>query len=86
MKEIEKYMFLMEAALRHDISYETLKNKVKPSLANQKQLEDMIERGIVRYFEPPRDPNKSYQRIQRSWLVTDEAVREWFPNQKKKDW
>ncbi|PEK65941.1 hypothetical protein [Bacillus pseudomycoides] len=79
MKEIEKYMFLMEAALKYNISYETLKGRVKPSRANQEQLKDMIERGIIRYFEPPRDPNKTYQRIQRSWLVTDTAMKEWFP-------
>ncbi|EJR29159.1 hypothetical protein [Bacillus mycoides] len=82
MKEIEKYMFLMEAALKYNISYETLKGRVKPSRANQEQLEDMIERGIIRYFEAPRDPNKTYQRTQRSWLVTDTAMEEWFP---KKD-
>ena len=80
MKEIEKYMFLMEAALKYSISYETLKGRVKPSRANEKQLKDMIERGIIRYFEPPRDPNKIYERRQRSWLVTDEAMKEWFPN------
>jgi len=79
MKEIEKYMFLNEAALKYNVKYETLKSRVKPSRANEKQLEDMIERGIIRYFEAPRDPNKTYQRIQRSWLVTDQAMREWFP-------
>lgn len=77
--EIEKYMFLQEAALKYDISYETLKNKVKPSLAKQEQVEDMIERGLIRYYEPPRDPDKKYQKTQRYWLVTDEAIQEWFP-------
>ncbi|MGG3523689.1 DNA-binding protein [Bacillus pseudomycoides] len=79
MKEIEKYMFLMEAALKYNVSYETLKSRVKPSRANQNQLDNMIERGIIRYFEPDRDPDKTYQRVQRSWLVTDAAMREWFP-------
>ncbi|MED2035454.1 DNA-binding protein [Bacillus thuringiensis] len=79
MKEIEKYMFLMEAALKYNLSYETLKSRVKTSRANQKQLQDMIDRGIIRYFEPPRDANKEYKRTQRSWLVTEQAIKEWFP-------
>ena len=79
IREIEKYMFLQEAALKYGISHETLKNKVKPSLAKQEQVEDMIERGLIRYFESPRNPDKKYQKTQRYWLVTDEAIQEWFP-------
>ncbi|MGN4866429.1 DNA-binding protein [Bacillus cereus group sp. MYBK132-2] len=79
MKEIEKYLFLNEAAIKFGIPYETLKNKVKPSLANQEQIEEMIERGIIRFFEAPRDPEKKYTRSKKSWLVTEQAIREWFP-------
>ncbi|AUB67221.1 hypothetical protein CSW12_30790 (plasmid) [Bacillus cereus] len=79
MKEIEKYMFLMEASIKHDIPYETMKSRVKPSRANAQQLDSMINRGIIRYFEPPRDSNKTYQRTPRQWLVTDIAIKEWFP-------
>lgn len=35
MKGINKYMFLQEAAIRCGIPYETVKNKVKPSLEKE---------------------------------------------------
>ncbi|MEN1938730.1 hypothetical protein AAIE21_25175 [Paenibacillus sp. 102] len=50
MKEIEKYMFLIEVALKYNVLYETLKSRVKPSRANQDQLNNMIERGIIGNF------------------------------------
>lgn len=78
MKEIDKYMFLQEAAIRWGIPYETVKNKVKPSLAKEEQIDSMIERGLIKYFESPRDPNRTYKRDQKSWLVSIDAMHEWF--------
>lgn len=38
MKEIDKYMFIQEAAIRWGIPYETVKNKVKPFLSSRHVL------------------------------------------------
>ncbi|TEA45644.1 DNA-binding protein [Bacillus sp. BH2] len=84
MKEIDKYMFLQEAAIRWGIPYETVKNKVKPSLAKEEQIDSMIERGLIKYFEPLRDPNRTYKRDQKSWLVSIDAMHEWFGEPKNK--
>lgn len=84
MKEIDKYMFLQEASLNWGIPYETVKNKVKPSLANPEQIESMLERGLIKYFEPPRNPNRTYKRDQKTWLVSITAMYEWFGEPKNK--
>ncbi|HCF53584.1 MAG TPA: hypothetical protein DEU03_10605 [Bacillus sp. (in: Bacteria)] len=72
MKEIEKYMFLLEASLKYDLNFETVRAKVKPTRANEEQLKDMMERGIIRYFQ-------SGPKGKKYWLVTEQAIKEWFP-------
>lgn len=71
MKEIDRYMTPSEAAFRWGIPQETVKNKLKPSL-NREQIDDMIERGLIKYFQHPDGQR-------REWIITDKAMEEWFP-------
>ncbi len=45
----------------------------------------MIKRGLIKYFEPPRDPNRIYKRDQKTWLVSIDAMHEWFGEPKNKE-
>lgn len=59
-----------EAAFRWGINQETVKNKLKPSL-NQKQISEMIDRGLIKSFVRPDGSRKE-------WIISIEAMNIWF--------
>lgn len=70
MKEIDKYMTVNEASERYQVSVETIKNKLKPSIPNLwKETEKMIDEGLLKY----------YQKGQRKeWIISTDAMEKWF--------
>lgn len=78
MKEIDKYMTVAEAADRWGIPVETLKNKLKPSVASfWAQTEKMIEEGLLKYYQKDDDRN-------RQWIISEAAMIRWFGEKKEK--
>lgn len=78
MKEIDKYMTVAEAADRWGIPVETLKNKLKPSVASfWAQTEKMIEEGLLKYYQKDDDRN-------RQWIISEAAMIRWFGEKKRK--
>ena len=77
MKEIDKYMTVTEAADRWGIPVETLKNKLKPSMASSwAQTEQMIAEGLLKYYQ--KDGGN------RKWIISEAAMIRWFGEKKKK--
>nr|WP_254120986.1 DNA-binding protein [Shouchella clausii] len=59
-----------EAAHLWNKPQETIKSRLKPSLY-QKQIEDMIDRGLIKYFQKPGGTRKE-------WIISTQAMEEWF--------
>jgi len=77
MKEIDKYMTVTEAADRWGIPVETLKNKLKPSVASSwTQTEKMIEEGLIKYYQKEGG--------NRQWIISEAAMIRWFGEKRKK--
>lgn len=74
--EINNYMTPNEAAYRYNIKIERMKEKLRPS-RNEQEIETMVKEGIIKYFVEPGKKN-------RSWIVTDAAMKKWFPKENKK--
>lgn len=70
---INDYMTPAEAAYRWGIPQETVKSKLKPSI--NKKLDDMIDRGLIKYFQHPEGKR-------REWIISADAMREWFGKKK----
>ncbi|MBM7541819.1 DNA-binding protein [Amphibacillus cookii] len=68
-KEINNYMTPAEAAFRWGKNQETVKNKLKPSL--NKELDEMIELGLIKYFQKPGGSRKE-------WIISVQAMEKWF--------
>ena len=78
MKEIDKYMTVTEAADRWGIPVETLKNKLKPSMASSwAQTKQMIEEGLLKYYQ--KDGGN------RQWIISEAAMIRWFGEKRKKN-
>jgi len=76
MKEIDKYMTVTEAADRWGIPVETLKNKLKPSVASSwTQTEKMIEEGLIKYYQKEGG--------NRQWIISEAAMIRWFGEKRK---
>lgn len=71
MKEIDKYMSVAEAADRWGIPQETLKNKLKPSVVGQKAIDEMINAGLIKFFQKPGGQRKE-------WIISEMAMKKWF--------
>lgn len=71
MKEIDKYMSVAEAADRWGIPQETLKNKLKPSVVGQKAIDDMIDAGLIKYYQRPGSNRKD-------WIISVGAMEKWY--------
>ncbi|KEK22143.1 hypothetical protein [Bacillus gaemokensis] len=80
MKEIDKYLFLSEASYIWGIPYNTVRNKVKPSVTSQEEIDRMIQQGLIKYFEPPQKADNKSKKTQKSWIVSRAAMYEWFGN------
>lgn len=79
MKEIDKYMTVNEAAERFNISVETIKNRLKPSIKSfNSQLEQMIEEGLVKYYLKEDGKRKE-------WIISTDAMDIWFLNKNVKE-
>jgi hypothetical protein len=65
-----------EAAFRWGISVETLKNKLKPSITSEEEINRMIDRGLIKYFTKPGGKNKQ-------WIISIQAMYEWFGKPKE---
>lgn len=76
MKEIDKYMTPAEAAYRYDISINTIKERLKPS-RNSEQIDEMVKEGLIKFFVEPG-------KVNRSWIITSDAMEKWFPKINKK--
>ena len=77
MKEIDKYMTVSEAADRWGIPVETLKNKLKPSVASSwAQTKKMIEEGLLKYYQKDDGGN-------RKWIISEAAMIRWFGEKRK---
>ena len=70
-KEIDKYMSPSEAAYRWGISQETLKNKLKPSIVGQDVIDQMINDGLIKFFQKPDGKRKE-------WIISVIAMEKWF--------
>ncbi|WP_338657344.1 DNA-binding protein (plasmid) [Sporosarcina psychrophila] len=71
MYNINDYMTPEEAAHRWRIPPETVKNKTKPSTANQEEIEQMIKNGLIKYFQKPGGKRKE-------WIISTAAMEFWF--------
>lgn len=69
MAKIDDFMTVSEAAYRWNIPLETVKNKLKPSV--NKDLNKMIDDGLVKYFQKPNSRMKS-------WIISKQAMKIWF--------
>ncbi|GJM84114.1 hypothetical protein HMSSN139_66100 [Paenibacillus sp. HMSSN-139] len=70
---INYYMTPAEAAYQWGIPQETVKSKLKPSI--NKKLDDMIDRGLIKYFQHPEGKR-------REWIISADAMKEWFGEKK----
>ncbi|GER73451.1 helix-turn-helix domain-containing protein [Weizmannia acidilactici] len=75
MKEIDKYMTVNEAAERWGISKETIKSRLKPSLYPGSQIDDMINAGLIKYYQKPGNQRKE-------WIISVGAMEKWFGRKK----
>ena len=75
MKEIDNYMTPAEAAFKWGIPQETLKNKLKPSLAGQDHIDNLIDGGLIKCFIKPDGKRKE-------WVVSTQAMELWFGKNK----
>lgn len=71
MKEIDKYMTPAEAAHRWGEKQETVKNKLKPSIAGEENLKEMIDQGLIKFFQKPGGKRKE-------WIISEKAMETWF--------
>ena len=71
MKEIDKYMTPAEAAHRWGVSQETVKNKLKLSVIGKESLQNMVDQGLVKYFQKPGGMRKE-------WIISEKAMELWF--------
>lgn len=75
--EINNYMTPAEAAHRWGLKQETVKSKLKPSL--YKNLDQMIEDGLIKSFQKPGGQRKE-------WIISVQAMEKWYgPEKKEKD-
>lgn len=71
MKDIDKYMTPSEAAHRWGISIETVKNKLKPSVAGKESINNLIDQGLIKYHQNPGGKRKE-------WIISVKAMEYWF--------
>lgn len=71
MGDINNYMTPSEAAHRWGISLETVKNKLKPSIAGQESIDQLIDKGLIKYFQKPGGKRKE-------WIISVQAMKYWF--------
>lgn len=71
MKEIDKYMTVAEAAHRWGVPQDTVKNRLKPSVVKQDVINQMIEQGLIKFFQKPDGQRKE-------WIITTQAMELWF--------
>lgn len=71
MKEIDKYMTPAEAAYRWGKPQETIKSKLKPSIVGQKEIDEMINAGLIKFFQKPGGQRKE-------WIISEMAMKKWF--------
>jgi len=67
--KINDYMTINEAAYRWDVNIETLKQRLKPS--RNKQLDDLIKDGYVKYF---KHPNKA----RGEWIISRDFMEKYY--------
>lgn len=74
---IHDYMTVSEAAYKWNVPQETVKNKLKPSIVGKERIDEMIEKGYIKYFQKPNGRRKE-------WIITTKAMEIWFgqPNPK----
>ncbi|MBM7540195.1 DNA-binding protein [Amphibacillus cookii] len=58
-----------EGPFRWGKNQETVKNKLKPSL--NKELDEMIESGLIKFFQKPGGSRKE-------WIISVQAMEKWF--------
>lgn len=75
MMEIDKYMTPAEAAHRWGIPQETVKNKLKPSIVGQDSIDDLINNGLIKFFQKPDSKRKE-------WIISCDAMEKWFGKNK----
>ncbi|RFA36248.1 hypothetical protein CAI16_05520 [Virgibacillus dokdonensis] len=68
---INNFMTPAEAAHRWGISLETVKNKLKPSIAGQESIDQLIDKGLIKYFQKPGGKRKE-------WIISVQAMEYWF--------
>lgn len=71
MKEIDKYMTPAEAAHRWGLPQETVKSKLKPSIVGEETINEMINAGLIKYFQKPDGRRKE-------WIISEKAMELWF--------
>lgn len=75
--EIDNYMSVSEAAHRWGIPTNTVKGRLKPSIVGEDKINEMVDKGYIKYFEHPNSGR-------REWIISEDAMREWFPDKDKK--
>jgi hypothetical protein len=75
-REIDNYMTPAEAAFRWGVNQETVKNKLKPSITSEEEINRMIDRGLIKYFIKPGGTRKE-------WILSKQAMYEWFGKSKE---
>lgn len=73
---IDDYMTVSEAAHRWGISKETVKNKLKPSIVKQEVIDEMVDQGLIKYFQNPGSNR-------REWIISKKAMEKWFGDIKR---
>lgn len=76
MSNINNYMTPSEAAERWGVAQVTVRNKIKPSYTPQEDIDEMINKGLIKYYKKPGGQR-------REWIISKQAMELWFG--KKKD-
>lgn len=72
MKEIEKYMTLVEAANRYNVSKDTLKDRLKMRTDSAKrEVQSLIDAGYIKYYKAPEAKRGE-------WIITTYAMEKLF--------
>lgn len=71
MHTIDNFMTVGEAAERYQVSIDMIKNRLKPSKVGQKQIDEWIEKGLIRLSK-------------RTWIISKDFMDMHFNNIKNK--
>lgn len=74
--DIDNYMTPSEAAFRWGIPYETLKSKLRSDIVGEENLNEWIQKGIIKYFKKPNG-------VRKEWIISRQAMLMWFGEPKK---